>query len=256
VTGDQDEPSPAALGNGRVVLVTGGSRGIGLACARRFQQGGDRVAVTWRTKQPEDLDGPAGTHRLLPVSCDVTSASEVDRAFEEIERSFGAVEVLVCAAGITDDTLLLRMSEERWNNVIETNLTAVYRTAKRALGPMVRARRGRIVLISSVVAFIGSAGQVNYGASKAALVGFARSLAREVASRTITVNVIAPGFVATDMIAVLGEDRVASLISMVPLGRRADPDEIASAVEFLASDGAGYVTGAVLAVDGGLAMGH
>jgi 3-oxoacyl-[acyl-carrier protein] reductase len=192
----------------------------------------------------------------LPVSCDVTSASEVDRAFEEIERSFGAVEVLVCAAGITDDTLLLRMSEERWNNVIETNLTAVYRTAKRALGPMVRARRGRIVLISSVVAFIGSAGQVNYGASKAALVGFARSLAREVASRTITVNVIAPGFVATDMIAVLGEDRVASLISMVPLGRRADPDEIASAVEFLASDGAGYVTGAVLAVDGGLAMGH
>jgi 3-oxoacyl-[acyl-carrier protein] reductase len=256
VTADQDEPSPAALGNGRVVLVTGGSRGIGLACARRFQQGGDRVAVTWRTKQPEDLDGPAGTHRLLPVSCDVTSASEVDRAFEEIERSFGAVEVLVCAAGITDDTLLLRMSEERWNNVIETNLTAVYRTAKRALGPMVRARRGRIVLISSVVAFIGSAGQVNYGASKAALVGFARSLAREVASRTITVNVIAPGFVATDMIAVLGEDRVASLISMVPLGRRADPDEIASAVEFLASDGAGYVTGAVLAVDGGLAMGH
>ena len=256
MTGDQDEPSLAGLQNGRVVLVTGGSRGIGLACARRFQQGGDRVAVTWRTKQPEDLDGPAGTHRLLPVSCDVTSASEVDRAFEEIERSLGAVEVLVCAAGITDDTLLLRMSEERWDNVIETNLTAVYRTAKRALGPMVRARRGRIVLISSVVAFIGSAGQVNYGASKAALVGFARSLAREVASRTITVNVIAPGFVATDMIAVLGEDRVASLISMVPLGRQADPDEIASAVEFLASDGAGYVTGAVLAVDGGLAMGH
>ena len=256
MTGDQAEPSLAGLQNGRVVLVTGGSRGIGLACARRFQQGGDRVAVTWRTKQPEDLDGSAGTHRLLPVSCDVTSASEVDRAFEEIEQSLGAVEVLVCAAGITDDTLLLRMSEERWDNVIETNLTAVYRTAKRALGPMVRARRGRIVLISSVVAFIGSAGQVNYGASKAALVGFARSLAREVASRTITVNVIAPGFVATDMIAVLGEDRVASLISMVPLGRRADPDEIASAVEFLASDGAGYVTGAVLAVDGGLAMGH
>jgi 3-oxoacyl-[acyl-carrier protein] reductase len=256
VTGDQDEPSLAGLKNGRVVLVTGGSRGIGLACARRFQQGGDRVAVTWRTKQPEELDGPAGTHRLLPVSCDVTSASEVDRAFEEIEQSFGPVEVLVCAAGITDDTLLLRMSEERWDNVIETNLTAVYRTAKRALGPMVRARRGRIVLISSVVAFIGSAGQVNYGASKAALVGFARSLAREVASRTITVNVLAPGFVATDMIAVLGEDRVASLISMVPLGRQADPDEIASAVEFLASDGAGYVTGAVLAVDGGLGMGH
>jgi len=256
VTPEGDEPSLGASGAGRVVLVTGGSRGIGLACARRFQDGGDRVAVTWRTKEPEELDGPTGTYRLLPVSCDVTSASEVERAFEEVEQAFGPAEVLVCAAGITDDTLLLRMSEERWDNVIETNLTGVYRTAKRALGPMVRARRGRIVLISSVVAFIGSAGQVNYGASKAALVGFARSLAREVASRSITVNVVAPGFVATDMIAVLGEDRVASLMSMVPLGRQAAPDEIASAVEFLASDGAGYVTGAVLAVDGGLGMGH
>jgi 3-oxoacyl-[acyl-carrier protein] reductase len=241
---------------GRVVLVTGGSRGIGLACARRFQADGDRVAVTWRTAHPEELSGPVGSRPLLPVNCDVTSPGEVDRAFEEVEQAFGPVQVLVCAAGITDDTLLLRMSEERWDTVIGTNLTAVYRTAKRALGPMVRARRGRIVLISSVVAFIGSAGQTNYGASKAALVGFARSLAREVASRTITVNVVAPGFVATDMIAGLGEDRVASLMSMVPLGRQAAPDEIASAVEFLASDGAGYVTGAVLAVDGGLGMGH
>ena len=256
MTAARDEPSPGDSDTGRVVLVTGGSRGIGLACARRFQADGDRVAVTWRTKEPDELDGPAGTHRLLPVNCDVTSASEVDRAFEEIEQALGGVEVLICAAGITDDTLLLRMSEERWGNVIETNLTAVYRTAKRALGPMVRARRGRIVLISSVVAFMGSAGQVNYGASKAALVGFARSLAREVASRSITVNVVAPGFVATDMIAVLGDDRVATLMSMVPLGRQAAPDEIASAVEFLASDGAGYVTGAVLAVDGGLGMGH
>ncbi|MGP8179298.1 MAG: SDR family NAD(P)-dependent oxidoreductase, partial [Acidimicrobiales bacterium] len=177
----------------RVVLVTGGSRGIGLACARRFQAGGDRVAVTWKTKPPEVLEGPPGTHRLLPVGCDVTSPGAVERAFAEVEEVLGPVQVLVCAAGITDDTLLLRMSEERWDNVIQTNLTSVYRTAKRALGPMVRARQGRIVLISSVVAFMGSAGQVNYGASKAALVGFARSLAREVASRSITVNVVAPG---------------------------------------------------------------
>ncbi len=256
MTKGRDRALAGDAGTGRVILVTGGSRGIGLACARRFQALGDRVAVTWRTAPPEELEGPAGTHQLLPVSCDVTSAGEVDRAFGEVENSLGPVEVLVCAAGITDDTLLLRMSEERWDNVIETNLTSVYRTAKRALGPMVRARRGRIVLISSVVAFIGSAGQANYGASKAALVGFARSLAREVASRSITVNVVAPGFVATDMIAVLGEDRVASLLSNVPLGRQAAPDEIASAVEFLASDGAAYVTGAVLAVDGGLGMGH
>ena len=258
VAGDAagDEGGDAGVGPGRVILVTGGSRGIGLACARRFQAGGDRVAVTWRTKPPEVLKGPAGTHPLLSVACDVTSPTDLERALAEIEQALGAVQVLVCAAGITDDTLLLRMSEQRWDNVIETNLTAVYRTVKRVLGPMVRARRGRIVLISSVVAFMGSAGQTNYGASKAALVGFARSLAREVASRSITVNVVAPGFVATDMIAVLGEDRVAALTSMVPLGRQAAPDEIASAVEFLASDGAGYVTGAVLAVDGGLAMGY
>lgn len=247
-----------AAAAGRVVLVTGGSRGIGLACARRLQAAGDRVAATYRGTPPAPLpDGAAGeVVPLLPVRCDVTSPEDVDRAFSEVEAAFGPVAVLVCCAGITDDTLLLRMGEERWHAVIETNLSGAYRACKRAAGPMVRARWGRIVLISSVVGHLGQAGQANYAASKAGLVGLGRSLARELASRHVTVNVVAPGLVDTDMISALGEERVAQLTSMVPLGRCAAPAEVAEVVAFLASDLASYVTGAVVPVDGGLGMGH
>ncbi|MGH7734275.1 MAG: 3-oxoacyl-ACP reductase FabG [Gemmatimonadales bacterium] len=245
-----------AAGEGRVVLVTGGSRGIGLGCARRFQALGDRVAVTYRSAAPVDLAEPGGNgHDLLPVACDVTDPAQVDAAFGAVEAAFGPVEVLVANAGVTRDTLLLRMSEEAWNEVIDTDLTGVYRVVRRAIGPMVRAHAGRVVLVSSVVAFLGSPGQVNYGAAKAGLVGLARSLAREVGSRGITVNVVAPGIVDTDMIAGLGEQRVEQLTSMVPLGRRTTPEEVAGAVAFLASEDAAYITGAVLPVDGGMAMG-
>ena len=232
-----------------VALVTGGNRGIGLAIARRLDHDGYRVAVTYRSSDPPD--------GLFGVKCDVTSADDVERAFGEVAEHFGeSVGVLVSNAGVTRDGLLLRMSEADFTDVIDANLTAAFRVAKRASKDMLRARAGRIVFLSSVVGLLGSAGQANYAASKAGLVGFARSLARELGSRSITVNVVAPGPVETDMTAALGEKRLAELTAAVPLGRMASPDEIAGAVAFLASDDAAYITGAVIPVDGGLGMGH
>ena len=244
----------AVTDEGRVVLVTGGSRGIGLACAEWFLARGDRVAITSRTgATAQDLGAPPG--RFLSLTCDMTEPDQVDAAFGTIESTWGPVEVLVANAGITRDTLVLRMSEDAWSEVIDTNLTAVFRVTKRALAKMIRLHRGRVIMMSSVGAFIGSAGQANYAASKAGLVGMARSLAREVASRSITVNVVAPGLVETHMLAELGEAKLAEFAAQVPLGRVAQPEEVAGVVGFLASDGAGYITGAVLPVDGGLAMG-
>lgn len=233
----------------RIALVTGGGRGIGLACARRFAAAGDRVAVTYRSSGvPEGLFG---------VKCDVTSAAEVDAAFGAVEDEFGGpVEVLVSNAGVTKDGLLLRMSEESFTDVIDANLTAAYRVVKRAAHGMLRARKGRIILVSSVVGLLGSAGQANYAASKSGLIGFARSVARELGSRGITVNVVAPGPVETEMTAVLGEKRIGELTAAVPLGRMGTVDEIAATVVFLASQEAAYITGAVIPVDGGLGMGH
>ncbi len=232
----------------RVVLVTGGSRGIGLACAQRFAALGDKVAVTYNSSPP-----PA---EFFGVKCDVTSTADVDAAFKAVEEHFGPVEILVANAGITKDTLLLRMSEDDFASVVNANLTGAYRVTKRAAQQMLRARKGRIILMSSVVGLLGSAGQANYAASKAGLVGFARSLARELGSRSITVNVVAPGPVATDMTAALGQDRLAQLTEAVPLGRMAEPEEIAGVVAFLAGNDAAYITGAVIPVDGGLGMGH
>ncbi len=233
---------------GRSVLVTGGNRGIGLAIARSFAAAGDRVTVTYRSGEPPD--GLAG------VRCDVTDPASVDAAFSEVEAAQGPVEVLVANAGVTRDQLILRMSEEDFATVVETNLAGSWRVAKRASKGMLRQRRGRVVFISSVVGLLGSAGQSNYAASKAGLVGLARSLARELGSRGITFNVVAPGFVATDMTAALPDDLRQTYLGQIPLARFASTDEVAGVVRFLASDDAAYVTGAVVPVDGGLGMGH
>ncbi|GAA0519568.1 3-oxoacyl-[acyl-carrier-protein] reductase [Saccharopolyspora erythraea NRRL 2338] len=232
----------------RSVLVTGGNRGIGLAIARAFQAAGDNVAVTHR--------GSGAPEGLLGVRCDVTDTEQVTAAFDEVEAAHGRVEVLVANAGITDDGLLLRMDDEQFGRVIDANLAGSYRVAKRAASSMLRLRRGRIVFISSVVGLSGGAGQANYAASKAGLVGLARSIARELGSRSITANVVAPGFVTTDMTDVLEEDRKKEILGQIPLGRFASTDEVAGTVQWLASDAAAYVTGAVIPVDGGLGMGH
>lgn len=234
------------MGN-RVVLVTGASRGIGRAIAESFAAGGYRVAVTHRDQPVEGF---------VSVRCDVTSAEEVDKAFAEVEDRLGKVEILVANAGANDDKLLLQMDEASFTKVIDTNLTGAYRLAKRATRTMIRARWGRVVLIGSVVGLSGSPGQANYAASKAGLVGFARSLARELGGRGVTVNVVAPGFVDTQMTAVLPEARREEILASIPLRRMAQPAEVAETVRFLASDAAGYITGGVIPVDGGLGMGH
>ncbi len=237
----------------RVVLVTGGSRGIGLACARWFVANGDRVAVTFNSSPPPIELTSAG---VLAAKCDVTSVDQVDAAFSQIEAEMGPVQVLVSNAGVTADGLLLRMSEQSFTSVLDANLSGAYRVAKRAAGPMVKARTGRMVFLSSVVALAGSAGQANYAASKAGLVGLARSLARELSSRNVTCNVVAPGPISTDMTDALGDKRKQELAAAVPLGRFGAPEEVAATVGFLASDAAAYITGAVIPVDGGLGMGH
>jgi 3-oxoacyl-[acyl-carrier protein] reductase len=243
VTAEAQEKTP------RNVLVTGGNRGIGLAIARAFVAGGDNVVITQRSGEP-----PEG---LTAVRCEVTDSASVDAAFTEAEQIFGGpVEVLIANAGITKDTLLMRMTDEEFDSVIDTNLAGAFRCARRAATGMIRKRRGRIVLISSVVGLYGSPGQTNYAASKAGLVGLARSISRELGGRGITANVVAPGFIDTEMTAVLPDDQKKAYLSTIPAGRFATPEEVAGVVRFVASDDAGYVTGAVIPVDGGLGMGH
>jgi 3-oxoacyl-[acyl-carrier protein] reductase len=232
----------------RTVLVTGGNRGIGYAIAEQFVALGHRVAVTARSGS-----GPDGA---LTVRADVTDAASIDAAFTEVEAALGPIEILVANAGITRDTLLLRMSEEDFTDVIDTNLSGAFRVVKRASKGMLKARFGRIILVSSVVGLLGSAGQVNYSASKSGLVGLARSITRELGSRGITANVVAPGFIETEMTAVLPEKQQADYKKSIPAGRFATAEEVAKVITWLAGDDAGYISGAVIPVDGGLGMGH
>jgi beta-ketoacyl ACP reductase len=234
-------------GDARTVLVTGGNRGIGLAIARAFRANRDRVAVTHR--------GSGAPEGLFGVRCDVTVPDDVENAFAAVEAELGPVEILVANAGITEDTLLLRMTDDSFQRVLDANLVGAYRVAQRAAKGMLRQRRGRLIFISSVVALVGSPGQANYAASKAGMIGLARSIARELGSRAITANVIAPGFVETDMTAQLSDARQKQILGSVPLGRYGRAEEVAAAALYLASPGAGYVSGVVLPVDGGLGMG-
>ncbi|NMO92762.1 beta-ketoacyl-ACP reductase [Actinomycetospora sp. TBRC 11914] len=232
----------------RVVLVTGGNRGIGLAVARELATAGHTVVVTHRSGEPPE--GLPGVH------CDVTDSASVDAAFSQVESEHGPVEVVVANAGITQDGLLMRMPEDAFTGVLDANLTGAFRVTQRATRGMMKARFGRLIYISSVVGLMGAPGQVNYAASKAGLVGLARSVARELGGRGVTANVVAPGYVDTDMTADLSDKRREEILAAVPVGRTAKPEEIAKAVAFLASDDAAYITGAVLPVDGGVGMGH
>ncbi len=242
-------PTDEAAGfTSRSVLVTGGNRGIGLAIARRLVADGHKVAVTHR--------GSGVPDGLFGVKCDVTDSASVDAAFSEVEAHQGPVEVLVANAGITDDTLLMRMSDEQFERVVDANLTGSFRVAKRATRAMLRARFGRFIFLGSVVGLAGGPGQINYSSSKAGLVGMARSLTRELGSRSITANVVAPGFIETDMTADLADDHKKMIVGAVPAGRAGQPEEVAAVISWLASDDSRYVTGAVIPVDGGLGMGH
>jgi len=236
------------VGTARSVLVTGGNRGIGLATARVFAAAGDKVSITYRSG-----DEPSEFHA---IRADVTSTVDVDNAFQSAEEKFGPVEVLVANAGMTRDGLALRMSDADFTDVMDANLVGAFRCARRASKSMLRLKRGRMIFVGSVVGMLGSAGQTNYAATKAGLIGMARSLARELGSRSITANVVAPGFVDTDMTSELGAGRRDEILASIPLGRYASPDEVAEIIRFLASDAAGYITGAVIPVDGGLGMGH
>lgn len=240
------------MSHARTVLITGGAKGIGNACANIFAEAGHKVAVTYRNN---DVPSELVDKGVLALKCDVSEPAQISEVFSRVEENFGPVEILVANAGMTKDTLMLRMSENAWDEVIQTNLTSAYHLTKHALAKMVKGHWGRIIYISSVVAQMGIAGQANYGASKAGLIGLARSLAREVASRSITVNVIAPGAVDTDMLNILGGEKVKLMLDQIPMQRAASPEEVAAAVGFLASEQARYITGVVLPVDGGLAMG-